>query len=323
VENYTEDGLGLLFSLSSEPEFANDRLEDCRLLAQQDGRFAFIYSFPRSAGFGAAIGATVQTALYGEFDNSATIVTALLNVFMTLLDGVLDNAPEVLSPHLDGLLAMVCDGASGGEISETEAPSDHPYNTLCFLAAKLWIRKLREAGVGLGSSETGKAIAGAIRSAMLAEYANSRARFAKGKEVSAEALYGRCRWPVWVQVLACVGRRGWPAGVASNACQEFIFRVADYTSHLDDFCDFVADCRSRQWNTISYQLWQRDRFPFSWPDQLQRQLLIRLADNQVVGHMIQQGIECREAVAGGMAALALPEGGFDPLLADLTYAYLR
>ena len=42
---------------------------------------------------------------------------------MTMLDGLLDRAPEIIAPHLDTLLTTVCDGADGQSIKQWAIPT--------------------------------------------------------------------------------------------------------------------------------------------------------------------------------------------------------
>jgi len=317
VGRFSENGLALLFTLGGEPELGSDCLERCRHVAEGDARFSFIYSLPRSAGFGAALGDTIQAALFGEILPSCSQVAALLNVFMTVLDGLVDNVPALLGPHRDALVTAVCGDAPQADPAGPQPPDDHPFNTLCFLVAALWRRKWRETG-----GTNGEAVTPAIRSALFAELADAGAGFAGGGDFSEEILYDRCRWPVWVQVLACLGPRGWPPGVAPAAFQRFVFRVADYTTYLDDLCDFVYDCRIRHWNSISHAWWRRYQLSYDRPDQLQRKLLARLAGEETAVDLIQLGLERRAAVSEAMASLPVPKEPLERLLEDLTHAYL-
>jgi hypothetical protein len=88
-------------------------------------------------------------------------------------------------------------------------------------------------------------------------------------------------------------------------------------------CDYVADCEALQWNTVSYALYRRNPFTFFQPDDVQRHLLVSLAEDSMLDVMIQDGLKFREAVEQSIVALGPSTDGLHSLLADVTYVYLR
>ena len=344
-----EEGLELLLDLSQEPELARAKIEACRSLVDEDARLGFIYRLPISAGFGVAIGRTIELALFNDTRALTRAVTALLNVFMTLLDGLLDEAPEIIAPHFPGLVVLVRSGCQGVDVAGAPAPEDHPFGDLCFCVAKLWLRKLadlddsRSAGSG-GSQRTAyraqrtstvptakarpparsprSAFAAAAHHALADEYASYLACFAGGVPRTATALHGRSRWPHWCQALACVVPHGWPPGAKAADLRRFIFAVADYASFLDDVCDYLSDCQASRWNTVSYALYRRKRVPVCEASAMQTALLLRLADDETADLVVESGLRLLGRIEHSAAALRLAPSCVLPLIADLTYGYL-
>jgi hypothetical protein len=328
IANYIEDGLLLLtshhFNLQDEPEFSMDRIEACRTLADREPRFRFIYRLPSSAGWGAAIGETIETSLFGETHDPVRTVTALLNAFMTFLDGLLDEAPEIIAPHREALLQLVRCGASGNDVSRIRLPGDHPYTDMCFLIARLWIRRsqaLYDTGASPAPGPRQDFKWAAVQS-MLDEYSVCDARFHSGLPPSAEPLYGRTRWPLWTQALAAGCQHIWPKELDYAAFRRLIFCIGDYAAWLDDLRDYVGDCMAGQWNTASYALYSHRPFTLSPPEGIQAQLLINLSEKSFAGLMIQTAVNIRQSIDELLDLPGLAPEGMHALIADLTYEYL-
>jgi hypothetical protein len=70
-------------------------------------------------------------------------------------------------------------------------------------------------------------------------------------------------------------------------------------------------------------LYRRNPFTFFQPDDVQRHLLVSLAEDSMLDVMIQDGLKFREAVEQSIVALGPSTDGLHSLLADVTYVYLR
>jgi hypothetical protein len=323
IAGYLEDGLSLLtshrFDLAGETGFSMDLIEACRQLAEREPRFRFIYRLPSSAGWGAAIGEAVERALFGTTCDNVRTVTALLNTFMTLLDGLLDEAPEVVAPHRRSLLDLVRSGSSGTDVSPFGLPGDHPYNDMCFLIARLWIRRIN--ALSSSNAVRGEFVDATTR-AMLAEFAASDARFDRGVPDSVEPLYGRTRWPLWTQTLVVACRRPWPEGLDVHAFRELILEIGDYAAYLDDVSDYIADCLAGRWNTLSWEAYSRRPFAFSSPEEIQSRLLANLADEGFANCVVRSGVDRYNAIEESLDLPGVEADGLRALIADLAYGYL-
>ncbi len=349
VADHLEQGLALLTVLGAQPELGEEKIERCRLLADEDGRLRFIYNLPASAGFGAAIGRTVERALFGKTRRSASVITALLNVFMTLLDGLLDEAYELIAPELAALRALV---RSGGRRRDAifARPGRHPLAALCSSTAELWLRKVDELGRlwqagcdGQFSARHGAnepwacAAAGdgrrasaafafkeAALKALAAEFASRRARFDETVAPGAAVLFGRTRWPHYCQALACVIAHRAPSTTAAGlaALRRFMFATADYAALLDDVCDYLEDCEALRWNTVSCALQRQKRLPVVEPAAVQTALVLRLTEKETEKFVIAKGLRLLDAIERAAAGLGVNPTEVFPLVADLTYVYL-
>jgi len=326
IAGYLEDGLSLLtsrgFRLDSEVGLSMESFEVCRRLADQDARFRFIYRLPSSVGWGAAIGAAIGRALYGETHDGVRVVTATLNAFMTFLDGLLDEAPDVFNPHRESLLQLVRDTELHNGTRNGSVPRDHPYNTMCFLIARLWIDHFnRLSPPSQPGGLRNEFLCAALRS-MAVEYSACDSRFG-GAPPSMDVLYGRTSWPLWTQALAVMCQHGRPADVDLGAFRKLIFRIGEYAAYLDDVRDYITDCAAAQWNTVSLAYYSRYPFPIDGAGVTQRQLLANLADDAFAEAVIQTGSELCDSIEECLVGLrGVDSDSLRPLLADLTYEYL-
>jgi hypothetical protein len=311
---------GQIVQLEGDRGFSMKRIESCRKLAERDSRLRFIYALPNSASWGAAIGATIDQTLFKEARDPPRMVTALLNVFMTILDGLLDEAPEVIRPRLGSLLDLVADGAAGKDVSGIPPPGDHPYNDLCFLVAKLWIGQFNQLCGARSSSR--RTFVDAVMEAMRIEIAVCDLRFESGPPSPRDLLYGRTGWPLWTQVLVSACQDPWPHEVHFGRFRQLIFHIGDFAAYLDDVRDYVADCRAHRWNSVSSAYYDSFPFPFASADDIEAQLLLAMSDGVFGKLLIETGVQLHTRIDEAVAACGAVPDGLNALITDLAYVYL-
>jgi hypothetical protein len=297
-----------------------DLVERCRRLADSDPRFRFIYRLPGSVGWGVAIGDTMSQALGCAGAEVACAVTGLMNAFMTLLDGLLDETPEIIAPHRAALAALVVDGLSGAtDIRSAPSPTDHPFNQLSFEVARLWLSQCADPRRPKALSA---ALAGAVREAMRAEYESADAGF-NSAAPNLAALYGRTRWPLYAQTLATVRDGADLSGHELTILHRAIFRIADFAAWLDDVRDYVDDCRAERWNTVSSALFRSRGFDRASVDDTAALLLTPLAEDGFATMLIDSGCAMRARIDEALEAASFDVAGMRALVADVTYDYLH
>jgi hypothetical protein len=324
IAGFLEDGMALLTSnrinLLGEPGLSMERIEACRLLAETDRRFRFIYRLPGSVGWGTAIGATIEASVHGESHDEVRSVTGLMNAFMTLVDGMLDEAPDIIAPHRDTLLDLVCEGAAGRDVGKRALPNDHPCNYACFLVGRLWIHGVN----ALDPLAHYRAdLANAASRAMIDEYASCESRFDANGIPSRASLYGRTGWPLWTQALASVSHSVWPEDYDYRAFRELIFRIGDFAAFLDDLRDYISDCSAGQWNTVSVEYFSRHSFACASADEIRERLLVALAEEEFTSGVVRMGCELRNKIADSIVASGIQPCPLNDLLSDLTFDYMH
>jgi hypothetical protein len=323
IAGFLEDGMALLASnrinLEGEPGLSMERIEACRLLAETDARFRFIYRLPGSVGWGSAIGATIEESIHGNSREEVRAVTGLMNAFMTLVDGMLDEAQDVIAPHRNALLNLAWQGAAGSDIEGIALPDDHPCNYACFLVGRLWISGLHAVyPLALYRPE----LADTACRAMKAEYASSASRFTAAGAPDPAPLYGRTRWPLWIQALASISHTGWPERYDYGAFRNLILSIGDYAAFLDDVRDYITDCVAGQWNTISAPYFHRQSIACSSDEEIKERLLVALTEDDFTSDILRTGHELRAGIEMSMAASRVGPLLMNDLISDLTFEYL-
>jgi hypothetical protein len=326
VAAHTEDGLAMLSEQvlpgQPGPPISMELVEECRHLADRDPRFRFIYRLPVSAGWGAAIGASLERALFGGSDPGVRATTLLLNVFMTVLDGLLDETPDIVAPHLPALLDLVREGSAGADVSDRAPPHDHPVNRLCFLVAQRWLALRQGLSQAPELAPRRTAFAAAAETSMQVELAVCDLRFDQAAPRALDDLYGRVSWPLWTQAVAALSDHPWPAGADFEAFRRLIFAIGDFAAFLDDVRDYVWDCERGLWNTVSARSAERFLVAAAEAEETEARLLANVADRSFAAFASGIGLELRARIEAALAPLDCDRAPIRDLLADLAYAYL-
>lgn len=123
-------------------------MASCYALAEQDKRFAFCHALPRSAFFGESLVVSGYRAVVGgESPEAAKEAGRLLNIFITTLDGLCDEAPDLLPDIIPATNDML---ASFPEASTIRPEVKHPVVRLIYeagaSAASILRERLRQSG---------------------------------------------------------------------------------------------------------------------------------------------------------------------------------
>jgi hypothetical protein len=306
---HLETGLTLLIQWMEQDAFDGIDLEQCRALSATRPGLSFVYNLPNSVGFGAAIGGTLEEALFGNELADTRELTALLQAFMTMLDGLLDESPELMANSWTPLLETIED--PDGAVDRHDA---HPFVSLCFSIARKWSRAVRTSPRARFRST----FLSAAREAMSAEYVASATTLRTGSPPTFEGLYGRTRWPHWTQGIACLLYRDPPADFDIATYRNLIFQIADYVAFLDDVRDYVDDYDAGRWNTVMADLYHEK--PFASGQEWR--LLVHLGDERFARRAVETALSLRGAIGNAVARAGLPSERILTLVGDMSHVSL-
>jgi hypothetical protein len=309
VGAHIENGLLLLFQWMEQGALRGIDLEQCRTLAAAEPRLSFVYNLPNSAGFGAAIGTALDRALFGNELAETRELTALLQVFMTVLDGLLDETPQLMAHCRIPLLAVIADP----EISVPEEHT-HPFVTLCFEVARKWSRAAHDSP----QPHFRSVFFSTVCESMTAEYLAGETTLGTGSPPNEEALYGRTRWPHWTQALVCLLHRKPAQDFDVTLYRDLIFRIGDYVAFLDDIHDYVDDFEAGRWNTVTSALYRQQ--PFAAGEEWR--LLVRLGEDRVTKWAVRTTLEMRGAISDAIGRAGLPGKEILALVGDMSHVSL-
>jgi hypothetical protein len=326
IAGYAQEGFLLLRALADEGRVGTAELTACRVAADADPRLAFIYNLPVSAGFGAAIGRSLDRAAYGavEGGEEVAVVTALLQVFMTLLDGLVDCTPELVRPYRRHLFRVAA-GRAGSSPRPNPRGAASPVVRLAEAVAREWVARVRRMPGFRADAALRGAFARAVTASMRAEYRSARLVFARmppDTDRWVAALRAKTRYPHWAQALVPACLRGRRRGLSGPAYRAFVFAVADYAGFLDDVADLLVDCDEGRWNTATLLLHRQRGAPRADEATLRFLLLTHLGTDAARAVLVGGGVAARARIAETLVPLPLAAEEVDPLLSDVAHTYL-
>lgn len=323
----TQEGFRFLIGLAKDLPASTTLLEECRALADRDRRFNFISGLPDSCGFGLRIARTLEHVLGLRENTGVGEVAALLHLFMTLLDGLIDHAPEALQPSP----VEFC-RALETRLKHLRPPADsisglcHPLAHITREICGLWESKVRQL-VQKPSHRPGlHDFHEAVTTSLRVELATSMVTFdhaPSDQGFDEGCLWGRTRYPHWAQALVPLLGSACPAHFSLAKYRRFIFAVGDYAAWLDDVRDILEDIQSGHWNTVTVYLYHSRPFDCSSPTMVKNKLLGRLGENDVGGRITERVFQHLAEIRKAAKACGLRVAELEPLLADLTFVYLK
>ena len=290
-------GLATMDTVLSAAGVDDGDLARCREQRAQDARLDFLYGLPRSAAFGAAIGTAIDEALFGDATVDSAELTALINLFIRLLDGLVDETPDLFEPERRTFLSIL-EEASWAPHSDppTIAALDrkHPVVAVTLRVMLEWLRRVKGSRIWSADPATGEQFAAVCRTALGAELATASQPSLDGDQVDIadcrRALIEKSALSVWVIALAPVCLRGWPEGVDRERYYAVARAVGYHFSWIDDICDMAADLDADRWSDVLLTLYERvQRTRAAGPFDLKDALMRAAADGEAAAELVAKG----------------------------------
>ncbi len=314
------EGLRVLSGLRTSAHGA--LLDDCRQLARTDPRCRFVESLPRSVAFGHAMGAALaERWTGGAGSRRAAEATALMNGFITLLDGLIDEIPDELAPArvldlLDGLSSPLDRGLPP---LFTDHRS-HPIVRLVGAMAERWRRMVNQNhSVHVDCFER------AVERALTAERLSRRLTVPESEAWSrrelVDAAIGRSVAPVTAVALAVPCLSDSQEAFDLDAYVRIVEAIGAYLGWLDDVRDIVEDFANGRWNAVSLRLVTDDQKTSAGNDHdlLFQAIALKLDDKQ--SDLVEHGVSLYRRIVAESGACT--SHGMRALLDDLAISWLR
>lgn len=322
--NY-EAGLALLWELLREDAVDGSLLSSCWELATSDPAFAYLHNVPWSAAFGTGAALAIQRSWgLGESAPAASITT-LINVSITLLDGLIDEAPQLFDRNRRVIEGLLFGGLDYREIaSRSRAESDHPAVSLTLWALGAWINRVR-GSPAWNSPGYRRDFSQAVRDAYEAEISWAAVQSIDGPvdpAECAERLNNKSANAIWLTAVGALSA----TGLADSARAEFrgeMHLLGHYFGWIDDVSDLLNDLQAGRWNQVEFALMEsRD----GWMSLDRRRLVdvvrAELANTRSVERVSELTALCRSRLRLEDGRNALGTGSIGELVGDATHGWL-
>lgn len=330
LASYMERGLANLHAVLASAGVEESDLNECFERARVDQRFRFLYKLPRSAALGGARGTALEMGLFSSTSNAVGEFVTLLNIFITILDGLLDEAPALLASEHETLYDLLVRQSWSRTrklpIFE-QRDSAHPVVVLMYDVMVECIRIVISSDAWLADPTLREDFSDAVEAAFLAESSSTDYQFvAEGPfNISAcrSALIAKSGNAAWVTALAPICVRGWPSELNRSGYREFAKFFGEYVGWIDDICDLLVDLAAGRWSSVILDLYEYVGQPsHRSPPALRFTLTTALAYDQISNRLVETGGQLYDQLIGALEALEIDRASIVPLIADITQSWL-
>lgn len=308
-------GVQTMQAILESAGISDDDLNLCLGLAGHDANFGFLKWLSHSAALGAAAGEAAEAALFGNTNKASAELAAIVQMSTLLLDGLIDDAPEVFPPHeragLFGPLRRWL-GPDPMPVSASAATAEHPVVTLLYKGAAEWARRIQGSEAWSGDESVRVEVWSAVEAALRAENNGTRAIF---HGMSGQLHVEQCRTairdksvaPVWVSALMPICVRGWPKGFDRHAYRDAVEAMGTFVGWMDDIDDLLLDLEEGFWSDALLDVYLCAGEPPSGPQEaFVRRLAETLALQSTRISLAEKGVTLYKGLV-----LAFEETGFD------------
>ena len=267
-------------------------------LANTDARFEFLRWMPHAASVGGAAGDAAEMTLFGTCSGEARALSALVQLFTLVLDGLIDEASELFpADERTSLFEFFQQGLDPTVPTPVSVESDHrhPVVTILYQIAGEWIRRTR-ATRGWSDPVIARETRAAVTAALLAEYGSDF--YSLEDTIPPEDLK---RWrevlrtksvnAVWVTCLVPICVHGWPPNLDLDACRKLASSMGTFVGWIDDIDDALIDLMEGRWSEVLLDMYlYAGSQPAARGEKLVDILLEALADDQIRRKLVNTGL---------------------------------
>ena len=325
IVGYQESGFTSLQSCLASAGIGNSVIEDCIICIQEDSRLKFFYSLPRSAFIGSLLGNTIHQSFFKSSSNSTMEITALLNVFTHLLDGLVDETPEIFSYDREGITETLDRILFDEDFSREELNYYYPVVTLMYLIAKECIDRIRQAEGWSTNDFLKEQFADAVRAALRAEYESMKYQQMHELRIDIDncrrVLNEKSENSLWAKFLIPFCMHGLPDDFNLRQYRQYVHLYGRYVGWIDDIRDIPEDIQAGRWSNVLLTLFEKVKEnKISQLAELKWVLMTRLACDEAIDELVETSVRFYEQVVENLITLDLDCSPMLTLLSDLNEA---
>lgn len=301
----------------------------CKYLAETDVSFDYINHIP-AAGFLAAHRANaLEESLYGRATDEVAHLAILMSAFTNLLDGILDETPDIFSKEQAKALRAIFlqqDWSEKIVLDPVVIQNAHPVVELLFAVTGLIIEKITRSPYWIPGSQ----VAGEFRMASNAAF-QSELRSTKylglheipeQLDLAKTELSGKSSNWAWAVAMAPICMNGWPDGLTIADFRKFCFTLGSFGGWLDDISDIKEDFYHSKWSNVFIEVYQRCSGFVPYAGEFPFMLQHFLADRSIQQHVVAQGVRAFQQLQETVRSLPLQNQTIFENIAFSIYTFL-
>jgi|GEM_PF-2600051 len=338
IAEYRRFGTVTLQTVVASAGITAEDFARCTLTIQNDPRLKFLQRLASVAAMGGQFGQALEESFYGASSSTSVVreATALVGMFTRMLDDFIDEAPEIIAPERDPLLAILSkkswlEPEPAAFLSDEDLSGKHPGISLLYKITRACVTKIKQSEYWLGESSLSvrEDFSTAAEAALLTEYDTIDCRMPPSSQNYDPAmrliLKAKSQNIVWVLALTPTTFLGWPEQLNRFAYEVSIKRLGDLFGWLDDAQDLVEDIATGATNEVLLDLYENAGSPaYSTHDELHEMIADWLSDDRTVTQLVSKGQTLyKESLYGFETLGAANPAPMQQYITDVTLAWIE
>lgn len=290
-------GVGVDFqALLTDAGVSDLEQAECKSLRLQDPRFAFLDGLSSSMVVAVAVGNALEESLFGGQSTQVSRIVASIQAFIRLLDGLIDEAPDIVASEKQDLLRLL---HSAWTIPEAPAALNTPREQHIALVllnriASQWVRQVRATPIWQADRRTRQMFSVAVQHAMQAEYRSTAYTIggaAAPLHAMRQAFRAKSTKVSWVVAMVPILVHGWPQGLDKRRYRRSTDLFGIYVGWIDDIYDLLDDLEQRRWSNALLELYRFAGCPaYDTHQQAVESLAVLLEDPTIRRSLLEKGV---------------------------------
>lgn len=319
-------GLGVIDRLAEEQPQLRELVHQVAALREREPRLAFLAAIPDAPILSMQRALSLERAVTGTASDDVAELALLIGLFTVLLDGLLDEVPDLLRstrPWLDQVMSLKGDSTA---LATWDDAAAHPVTRVLRWAASEAICRLR-AHPGWRDPTAREQFSLATAAAYQSELRSAACRISDRTTALAlqrQRIVEKSTTCIWAGALIPFVVHGWPPGLLPSRFADLAYDIGGYGGWLDDTIDVLEDLRADRWSSVLLDLYDRLATLGAAGEKADRRDLLAqaLRSPLLTARLTPAGVERFRAVRKNLAAVGLAESDVLPALADVAVACL-
>lgn len=253
INTYIDMSLSTLLSKAgvSESEWS-----ECINLAESDERFAFLRTLEQPVAVAVVVANAYELSLFGNVGKVGEYIIPSTQAFIRVLDGLIDDVPELFDLEKENILSTLQHGLSDLEVGREE-PHDHIVINLLNKIILLWTRSVRSTP-GFSDPSIRMTFIQAVNKAMNAEYYSANCiidGYPSNVNKILDSVREKSTNVAWVIALIPIIARGWPHDLDINKYHQAARLFGIFVGWIDDIFDVLEDLDQNRWSEALLELY--------------------------------------------------------------------